>query len=206
MHNETFSVAAMCVSNPDRSSLMHRKQFGDDTVPVIETVLPVKNEEYRNIFRLSVGQHFDEATVAPKQYAHYQTLGDGRVIPVEALVARQMSDTHAVSSAVFTECWMSRVVIFDTTLTCVAAGQCRTRLHGDTPVKELLHEIQDLNGGTLAGIPDVIALGSDGRVFLRDVKRAGKDRVAETQHCFARSARRLLGTRLDLAIVEFRCA
>ena len=72
---------------------MHRKQFGDNTVPVIETVLPVKNEEYRNIFRLSVGQHFDEATVAPKQYAHYQTLGDGRVIPVKALVARQMSDT-----------------------------------------------------------------------------------------------------------------
>ena len=179
MHNETLSVAAMCVSNPDRSSLMHRKQFGDDTVPVIETVLPVKNEEYRNIFRLSVGQHFDEATVAPKQYAHYQTLGDGRVIPVEALVARQMFDTHAVSSAVFTECWMSRVVIFDTTLTCVAAGQCRTRLHGDTPVKELLHEIQDLNGGTLAGIPDVIALGSDGRVFLRDVKRAGKEIYAK---------------------------
>jgi len=82
----------MCVSNPDRSSLMHRKQFGDDTVPVIETVLPVKNEEYRNIFRLSVGQHFDEATVAPKQYAHYQTLGDGRVIAesraVDRVVAR----------------------------------------------------------------------------------------------------------------------
>jgi len=83
-------------------------------------------------------------------------------------------------------------------------GQCRTRLHGDTPVKELLHQIQDLNGGTLAGIPDVIALGG-GRVFLRDVKKAGKDRVTATQHRFAHAAKRLLGTRLDLAIVEFRC-
>ena len=185
---------------------MHLKQFGDDMVPVVEVVLPVTCQLYRNVFRLAVGQHFDEASIAPKQYAHYQTLGDGHVIPVEALIARRMCDTQGAGYAVFTECWMSRVVIFDTTLACVAAGQCRTRLHGDTPVKELLHQIQDLNGGTLAGIPDVVALGSDSRVFLRDVKRAGKDRVAETQHHFARSAKRLLGTRLDLAIVQFRCA
>jgi hypothetical protein len=52
----------------------------------------------------------------------------------------------------------------------------------------------------------VIALGRDGRVFLRDVKHARKDRVTKTQHRFAQSAKRLLGTRLDLAIVEFRCA
>jgi hypothetical protein len=185
---------------------MYRKAFGNENVPVIEAVLPVTCQLYRNVFRLSVGQHFNEASIAPKQSAHYQTLGDGRLIPVEALVARQMCDNHQADYAVFTECWMSRVVIFDTTLTCVAAGQCRTRLYGDTPVKEVLHQIQDLNGGTLAGIPDVIALGRDGHVFLRDVKRAGKDRVAETQHRFARSAKRLLGTRLDLAIVEFQCA
>jgi hypothetical protein len=184
---------------------MQGKAFGDENVPVIEAVLPVTCQLYRNVFRLSVGQHFDEAAIAPKQYAHYQTLEDGCVIPVEALVARQMCDIHGASYAVFTECWMSRVVIFDVTLMCVAAGQCRTRLHGNIPVKELLHQIQDLNGGTLAGVPDVIALGRDDRVFLRDVKRADKDRVAETQHRFARSAKRLLGTRLDLAIVEFRC-
>jgi hypothetical protein len=48
-------------------------------------------------------------------------------------------------------------------------------------------------------------MGKWARVFLRDVKHARKDRVTETQHRFARSAKRLLGTRLDLAIVEFQC-
>jgi hypothetical protein len=75
---------------------MHQKQFGDDTVPVVETVLPVTCQLYRNVFRLSVGQHFNEATVAPNQSAHYQTLSGGRVIPVEALVARQMCDTNGL--------------------------------------------------------------------------------------------------------------
>jgi hypothetical protein len=85
---------------------MHRKQFGGEDVPVIEVVLPVTCQLYRNVFKLSVGQHFDEASIAPNQSAHYQTLGDGRVIPVEARVARQMCDNQQAYYAVFTECWM----------------------------------------------------------------------------------------------------
>src|SRR5882762_2915306 len=112
--------------------------FGDESVPITETVLPVTRQLYRNVFKLSVGQHFDEASIAPKQTAHYQTLDDGRVIPVEALVTRQMCENHGACYAVFTECWMWRVVLFDSALTCVAAGQSRKRLVGDSPVRDLL--------------------------------------------------------------------
>jgi hypothetical protein len=40
-------------------------------------------------------------------------------------------------------------------------------------------------------------------VILREAKRRGRDHLGVTQHAFARAAARVLGGRLDLAVVEW---
>jgi hypothetical protein len=80
-----FDLATSTAKTMNSRHSMDRKEFGEENVPVIEVILPVTCQLYRNVFKLEVGQHFDEASIAPKQTAHYQTLSDGRAIPVEAL-------------------------------------------------------------------------------------------------------------------------
>jgi hypothetical protein len=68
---------------------------------------------------------------------------------------------------------------------------------------DVLRRLKLANGNKWAGLPDAIAYFPDGRVVMFDAKVAKKDRISQTQHDFARVASELLGSRLQLGVVEW---
>lgn len=68
---------------------------------------------------------------------------------------------------------------------------------------DILMELRVANGNSYRGLPDAISIFPDGKIVLREAKRAKKDRLNVNQHSFARAARSILGSRLDLAVVEW---
>jgi hypothetical protein len=59
-------------------------------------------------------------------------------------------------------------------------------------------------GGKVDGLPDVVAFFPDGKIVLREAKNVGaRDSLRDTQHEFARAARRLFGSHVDIAVVEW---
>jgi hypothetical protein len=170
-------------------------RFGDSDVPVL--VRGWKTAErmpYRKTYRLTPGQHWSEAAVSVGQWEHYALHGDGQAVPVGALIARELIELGA-TEAVFTELWAGRCVLVGPDLVCVAA---------DGRFRELLDAFRHATGGRLGGLPDVLALFPEGRIAMREAKNVtAKDKVGPKQHAFARTAQRLLGERLDLAIVEW---
>lgn len=169
-------------------------RYGDANVPVIERFWRTAERlPYRKTYRLKPGQHWKEADVTPSQWEYYVLLDNGDAVPVGAVIAHELRVKGALS-AVFTELW-GGVVLVNPDLVCVQE---------DGLIKELLDTIRAETGGRLGGLPDVIAMFPDGRVAMREAKNVEKkDRLRQNQHDFARVAQRLLGNKLDLAIVEW---
>jgi len=68
---------------------------------------------------------------------------------------------------------------------------------------DVLQKIKAALGSRWSGLPDAIALFPDGRIVMRDMKVAGKDKLQETQQAFARIARKLLPGRIEFGVVEW---
>lgn len=169
-------------------------KYGDAEVPVIERFWKVAERlPYHKTYSLKPGQHWKEADVTSKQWESCVLLNDGEAIPVGAVVARELL-AEGASSAVFTELW-GRLVLVSPDLVCVQE---------EGPIQELLDVLRTDTGGNLGGLPDVIAVFSDGRVAMREAKNvAAKDRLSRKQHNFASVAQRLFGDKLNLAVVEW---
>ena len=167
--------------------------YGDIETPIIERFWKVAERlPYRKTYKLRLGESWTEADITSEQYESYVILEDGEVIPVGAVIARELISEGALS-AVFTELW-GRLVLVNSDLICVQE---------DGQIKEILDAVRSKTSGSLSGLPDVIAVFSDGRIAMREAKVAKKDRLQKNQHNFARVAQKLFGNRLDLAVVEW---
>jgi hypothetical protein len=169
--------------------------YGDAEAPVL--VRPWKRrKEMTPYYRIEVmkpGQCWSDMADSSVRYREHYVQLDGRPFPVGILIARELRDDGAII-AVCTDLTMGRLRFVDPDLICVEPKP---------PLTELLAEVRAVNGGSLTRLPDAIAIFADGRVALREAKVAKKDRLNPTQHAFARAARRALGKRLDLAVVEW---
>src|SRR5205807_3878882 len=137
------------------------------------------------------GQHWKDAPVTQDQWEYYVQLDDGPVLG-GAVIARELVADGA-TSAVFTEMW-GGLVLVSPDLVCVNE-------EGD--IQKVLDELRVATGGSLAGLPDVIACFANGRIAMREAKHTSKrykDRLGPKQHAFARVAQRLFGDKLDLAV------
>jgi hypothetical protein len=127
-------------------------------------------------------------------WEHYVHQTDGTAIPAGAMIARELI-AEGAETAVWTDCYgAGRLVLMSPDLVCA-------ELTGE--LSRILQAIRDETGKRWAGVPDAIGLFADGRIALREAKVAGKDRVSETQHTFARAARKLLGDKVEFAAVEW---
>jgi hypothetical protein len=170
-------------------------RYGDADVPVIERFWKTADRlPYRKTYSLKPGQHWLQASETPAQWEYYVELDNGDPVPVGAVIARELIEEGA-TSAVFTELW-GGVVLVGPDLVCVQE---------EGPIHDLLDALRAATGSPgLGGLPDVIALFPDGRIAMREAKNvARKDRLGPKQHLFAIVAQRLLGDRLDLAVVEW---
>jgi hypothetical protein len=168
--------------------------YGGVHVPVLVRQWKRRKEMtpyYRTDF-LKPGQRWSEMPTVGNYTEHYVQLSDGP-IPVGALIARELRDEGAIV-AVMTDLTMGRLVLVDPDLFCVAPSP---------PLSDLLETLRIANAGVWAGLPDAIALFSDGRVAMREAKVAKKDRLNKPQQAFAQAARSVLGEKLDLAVVEW---
>ena len=171
--------------------------YGDFTVPVIERdwVRVAKQLPYRKTYLLKPGQRWQDAPVdlASSLSEWYVQLPDGPV-PAGAVAARELL-AEGASLALWTECYGGgRVVFMSPELTCVEAT-------GD--LGNMLRAIKVANKNKWAGLPDAIGIFPDGRVVMRDAKLAGKDKVSDTQHAFARVARSLFPGRVEFGVIEW---
>ena len=168
--------------------------YGDTEVPVIERSWASPDRlPYRKTYGLKPGEHWKDAPVTPEQWEHY-VLREGEPVPVGAVIAGELL-AEGASIAVFTELW-GGVVLVGADLVCVSE---------EGEIRQLLDSLRVATGSPLlGGMPDVVAIFPDGKVAMREAKNVGaKDRVGPKQHAFARAAKRLLGNRLDLAVVEW---
>lgn len=170
-------------------------KFGDWDVPVLmrDWVAPARMP-YRKTYLLTTGQHWSEAATSEKMWEHYALLPDGQAVPVGILIARELMAAGA-SSAAFTELWGGRCVLVGPDLVCLA---------DDGPLQSLVAELRAANENSLGGLPDVLGIFPNGRIAMREAKNVfAKDKLGPKQHNFACAAQRLLGERLDLAVVEW---
>jgi hypothetical protein len=169
-------------------------KYGAAEVTVIKRSWRIaERQPYRKTYSLKPGQHWKDAALTPAQGENYVLLDDGESVPVGVVIARELL-TEGASSAVFTELW-GGVVLVGPDLVCVQA---------EGALQELLDALKSASGGSLGGLPDVIGLFPDGRVAMREAKNVtAKDRLSPNQHAFATVAQKLLGDRLDLAVVEW---
>jgi hypothetical protein len=173
---------------------MNTIRFGDDDVPVLERSWPcAPRSHYRKTYRMKPGDRWpDDVPATDQQFEWYVELG-GEVMPAGAAIARELMADGAVW-AVFTELWGS-VILVGPDLVCQP-------LTGDPAA--LLSRLREANDGRLGGLPDVIGERPDGTVVMREAKTPkSHDRLRANQHKMARSARRLLGDKLDLAVVSW---
>lgn len=169
-------------------------RFGDEDVFIMRRDwLRVRDRlPYRKTYRLKPGEKWQNSETTTDQWEHYVDTVEGP-LPVGAMIARELI-TEGATTAVFTECWGRGCVLVGADLIC------RSK-QGEMAI--LLDQVRQANGNRWAGLPDVIGLFADGRIVMREAKVAGKDRISQTQHKFARLARALFGQRLDLAVVEW---
>ena len=140
-----------------------------------------------------------------EQREQYVLDQDGTAVPVGAMVARELKASGA-DEAAFVELWGGErnAVLVDQDLFCVArllAGRLDC-LASHVETGNVLTCVLEACG-RVGGFPDVIAVFPDGRLALREVKRAGKDSVNGNQHEVADTLRELFGGRLELALVEW---
>jgi hypothetical protein len=168
--------------------------YGDVPVAVLEREwVEASSQPYRKTYRLRPGQAWRDAEVSTSQRERYAVVA-GEVVPVGVAIAREAVALGA-TWAYTTEMWAGRVVLLGPDLVCAAS---------DGEVGRLLDELKAANDDGLAGLPDVIGGRPDGTVVMREARNLGsRDRLGPKQHEFARAARRVLGDRLDLAVVEW---
>ena len=164
-------------------------------------------QAYRRTYDLKLGQSWFGAGTTDKQREHYVLDNDGLTVPVDVMVARELKAAGA-SEAAFVELWRDDVVVVvDGRLVCVERRvggrvECAAS-HVET--ENILSRVLEERDGSLGGFPDAIAVFPDGRIALREVKRAGKDKVQPNQNAMADILRELFGKRADLALVEWEC-
>ena len=141
---------------------------------------------------MTPGQRWSDMPTTGAYTEHYVQLEDGPV-SVGAQIARELR-AQGATVAVLTDLTMGRLRLLNPDLVCVEATP---------PLSELLQQLRAANGGRWAGLPDAIAIFPDGRIALREAKVAKRDRLNRPQHEFARAAYKLLGHKLDLAVVEW---
>lgn len=168
--------------------------YGDVAVLVYERSWRAgPRQPYRKTYSLKPGERWNDAETTNSQWEHYVLLETNEQIPVGAMIARELIADGA-SCAYFTEMW-GGLVLVSPDLVCV-------KPEGVTD--QFIAVMRAAMNGRLAGLPDVLAFFSDGRIVLREAKNVGaKDRLSPRQHEFARVARRLFGTRVDMAVVEW---
>lgn len=169
--------------------------WGDEEVPVLERGWQGETKPYRYVNRLKPGQKWTDAVVSSNPQnrpatERYIQQPEGWV-PPGVLAARELL-AEGASLAVWTDLWGHQAVFMSPDLVCV-------KVEGE--LWDVLQEIKAALG-KWSGLPDAIALFPDGRIVMRDMK-AGRDKLQETQHAFARTARGLFPGRIEFGVVEW---
>jgi hypothetical protein len=174
--------------------------YGGMPVPLIsrpwKSVRGARNETtpYYRIEIMTRGQSWLDMAADPScGYSEHYPEIDGAVLPVGVLIARELRDEGAVV-AVCTDLTRGELRFVSTDLICIEPPP---------PLLPILDQLRAANGNSLRGLPDAMGLFPDGRVALREAKRAKKDRLNDNQHAFARAAQKVFGDKLDLAVVEW---
>jgi hypothetical protein len=168
--------------------------YGDIAVPVLERNWQGRSEPYRYVIYLKPGQRWLDARVTPNKLPteRYVQTPEGS-IPPGALAARELL-AEGASLAVWTDTWSSLAVFMSPDLVCV-------ELTGE--LWDILQKIKVATGNRWSGLPDAIAVFPDGRILMREMKFAGKDKLTETQHAFARAGRSLFPGRIEFGVTEW---
>jgi hypothetical protein len=172
---------------------MRTVRYGDEMVPLIfRSWRTGPRLPYRKTYKLKPGQRWQGADTTVEQSEHYVLLDSGDQVPVGAMIATELINDGA-RVACFSELWGPRPVFVRHDLICIEPQR---------PLADFIFAMRSALQGRLAGLPDVLAVFSDGRLALREAKniRAG-DRLRKCQHDFARTARRLFGSNVELAVV-----
>jgi hypothetical protein len=174
--------------------------YGGTQVPLLvrpwKSLRGARNETtpYYRIEIMNPGQSWlDMVADASCGYSEHYVEHDGKPLPVGILIARELRDEGAVI-AVCTDLTRGQLRFVNTDLICIEPTP---------PLSQILDELRAANGNSLRGLPDAMAIFPDGRVALREAKRAKRDRLNDNQHAFARAARKVFRDRLDLAVVEW---
>lgn len=132
---------------------------------------------YYRIENMNTGQSWLDMAADPNcGYSEHYVELNRKPFPVGIFVARELRDEGALV-AVCTDLTRGQVRFVNTDFICIAPTP---------PLSDILEELRVANGNSLRGLPD-------GRVALREAKRARKDRLNDNQHAFARAAREALG-------------
>jgi hypothetical protein len=180
--------------------------YGSALVPVLRRCWRcAPKQAYRRTYDLNPGQSWFDAGTTDEQGEHYVLDNDGHAVPVGVMVARELKADGA-SEAAMVELWGGAVVV-DERPVCVGRRvdgriECASS-HVET--ESILSRVLEECDGSLGGFPDVVAVYPDGRIALREVKRAGKDKVQANQDTMADILRELFGKKADLALVEWEC-
>lgn len=151
-------------------------------------------QPYRKTYDLMPGQLWIDVEETLDQWEHYVAMDDGRQIPVGALIAQDLIHEGAEVGA-FSELWAGKCVLVDQNLLCISDNEVLT---------SVLDQIREANSGKLGGLPDVMAVHSDGRMWFREAKNvAAKDRLEPKQHALANLLRKIYQERVDLGVVEW---
>jgi hypothetical protein len=171
--------------------------WGDEHVPILERYWQGHSEPYRYVVRLNPGERWLDAKVSSNPQNNparerYVQLPEGAVPP--AVLAVRELVAEGASLAVWTDCWSGRAVFMSPELVCVQLTR---------ELWEILQKIKVAMGNRWSGLPDAIAVFPDGRIVMRDMKFAGKDKLTKTQHAFARIARSLFPGRIEFGVIEW---
>src|SRR4029077_4028966 len=171
--------------------------WGDEEVPVLERGWQGETKTYHYVNRLKPGQKWSDAVISSNPQnrpatERYIQQPEG-FVPPAVLAARELL-AEGASLAVWTDCWSHQAVLMSPDLVCI-------KLEGE--LWDVLQEIKAALGSRWSGLPDAIALFPDGRIVMRDMKVAGKDKLQETQHAFACIAQNLFPGRIEFGVVEW---
>lgn len=173
---------------------MRTIQYGSASVPLLRREWKEAGNVagYRQTYKLSPGQRWFDAPVSEDQYEALVEL-DGWPEPVPVGIAIAEELVRAGCDAAYCLELFPVPVFLDHTATCVEV---------EPAIGSVLEQLAAANGGRYGGMPDVVGRRGD-MIIMREAKRAGKDALRSNQESFADVARRVLGDRLDLAVVEW---